>query len=199
MAVARRKVKYEGRFSSVSLDWRESVLRPAEYGYFVQAFVVADSFLDALLDTLLRQVYDGIQAQDLINRLPKRFSLGMSIAEVLKNHGILRLSKPEQFDEIKDSLMKYPGGLDWENLNLIPKGDLTLYSRIKKFKARRNSVAHSPTGEDNLVSWSDRKDCETQGNHDVLTQKEAEKWLSEGQSIFESLCELCNLVSEFKE
>jgi len=167
------------------------VEKPAKEGYFIEAFVCADSLIDHALEGLLRQIYEETAAQDLIGHIPKGRLTGRFVAEILKSKGLLKLTSPKGVDGIANVLLSHSRLLKDKDFEPKRKGLETLYCRICKFKEKRNRVAHSIEAEYNLLAWKERKHCETQEQHDTITQKEAKWWLSEALAIF---CDLHSLI-----
>lgn len=126
------RIEWDGKTSGYFTDWSVLVNNPAKNGYFIEAFSSADAVIDSQLQSILRQVYNIAEAQDLINQLES-----IRGESQFYGTGILKIL---------------------QNINIIDKD---LANKIKAFKGKRNLVCHTMKAEYSLVNFLDYKDQKT--------------------------------------
>lgn len=117
------RVNWDGKYSSMSIDWINFVEKPLKEGYFVEAFSAADAIIDSQLMVLLRQKYNSGESQDLINNL-----------EIVKEE------------------TKFFGSGVLKILEKVEIIDTSLANKIRNFKGKRNIVCHNIKAEYSLIS-----------------------------------------------
>ncbi len=119
------RVKWDGKYSTMIVDWNKLVDKPAESGYYVEAFASADAIIDSTLESILRQVYNSTESQHLINQLifvrEETKFFGSGVSEILNRIGVI---------------------------------DNELLGKIRVFKGQRNKVTHNKRAEYTLVNPS---------------------------------------------
>ena len=151
------KIKKEGTMTSYTLSWKESVRDPLEAGNFKEAFSMADSIIDAEVQSLLREIYQESKCQDLINEisyLKGRVNFdGLILAEILKSKTII---------------------------------DDFLLGKIREFKKARNLVLHNLEGHYKLIKSSEFKDVKDE-EYDKIAKDKALFWINEAFNIWDKL------------
>lgn len=125
----RGRIDWDGKVSGYATDWRELVDKPANNGYFVEAFSSADAIIDSCLQSMLRQIFNTAEGQNLINQLDS-----VKAETQFFGTGILKIL---------------------ENIKVIDKN---LGKKIRVFKSKRNLVCHTIKAEYTLVRLLDYKD-----------------------------------------
>ncbi|MFH0701352.1 MAG: hypothetical protein V2A62_02865 [Candidatus Woesearchaeota archaeon] len=148
------KVEKEGGSLFYSLDWRESVDKPAKEENYKEAFASADSWIDSEIESLLRYMYGENKCQDLINEihyLRSRVNFdGMMILEILKSKTVV---------------------------------DEEFVNKIREFKKARNLVLHSTRGIYELVRLSEMKDIKDE-EFETEAKERANHWLKIAHEIY---------------
>jgi len=148
------KVEKEGGCLFCSLDWGESVDKPAKEENYKEAFASADSWIDSEIETLLRYIYSEIKCQDLISEihyLKSRVNFdGLVLLEILKSKTIV---------------------------------DEEFVNQIREFKKARNLVLHSIRGIYELVKPSEIKGIKDE-NFEKEAKERADYWLKIAHEIY---------------
>lgn len=162
------RVEHDGRFTTISLDWSKMVLKPAQEGYFQEAFASADALIDDAAESVLRAIYNSNEAQGLINELHKlrgRVNFdGIAVFSVLKNKGAL------------------------EN---------ALLEDVRKFKKARDLVLHNVEAEYKLIDYGERSKMD-QAGLDTEAHRRAMDGLSLAFTIFNKLMDFKGTSQKLK-
>ncbi len=152
------RVLWDGRFSSISLDWQRLVMLPAQAGYFIQAFASADALIDHAAESILRQIFSTHESQTLINHIHSirgSASLdGMPICTILRDKSVISSE---------------------------------LLERIRKFKSNRNLVLHTIEAEYKLLDYTEMVELKTQAEYDTRVRQSANECISNAFQIFTDL------------
>ncbi len=157
-------VSVRNGITATQLEWSQ-VDEPASQGYFVEAFARGDALIDTTGESLLRHIYNGHEAQDLLNQIRKAHGAslnGTSIFQILKNKGII-------------------------------SGDLL--SQIQAFKKARNQVLHTVEGAYGLIDLEQLKTINDQETFDARMKDAARSHLINGARIFYLLIDVFQKIA----
>ncbi|MBI4044605.1 MAG: hypothetical protein HY392_02770, partial [Candidatus Diapherotrites archaeon] len=108
------------------LDFEKEITKPKNEGYYLEVVARLDAYLDSLLNSLVRQVYEDSKCQDLLNSIEYSMKTDYVFFSGLVRLGVLKFTKNHS---LPDFQLKLPSE--------------ELYKKIRNFKENRNKILHS--------------------------------------------------------